>query len=322
MGKRRVALSKAEREFIGSYSDDKGEQAKLYKFLSSLKTHTRDRAGSDPNTSEQIRYPTGILAFDVAVGGLTPGLHQLYGHEDTMKSSFVVHMCMNSGKTSTFLNADNKPFRWNPGKYDILIGNGDYNSSRMLKEVINAGIADLIVIDSITALHRGMNALKSAIKLIPTRPEIILFYTNQTRYSRYKQSSQPSGDDRLHSFCNTMISITKVENKAFGHNIYYEVVKPQHEQKKFYICYNDAGNVSNEIWLIDWAIRNKIVTRTGALYKFFDDSMDFPSGRYRLSEMIEDSQVMRQIWEIFKDNGEWSNMSHEQYLERTLTNCT
>jgi len=308
--KGRPGITRIEAEFIQEFCKTRGRNEKeVRQLLSELKLFTKEYllSGISPNESLPV-MPSRILPFDLALGGFPRKITEIYGPPDGFKSAIVAHIGLNSDCDVLFMNAENKPFRW-VVENDLLLAEGDYDASALLKETVDLGLTSLIIVDSLTALNRGVNTLKSMVKKMPANPELALIFINQTRDSRYSQKKEPAMHDEVHGLCSLIIGITEIESTVYGHRAHCRIDKPRN-QVPFYISLNNEGNVSNELYLLDMALKESVVRRTGP-------TITFEGARYRMLELINDETATRKMWTILMRD---RNLEYVNYMGRSLSN--
>jgi hypothetical protein len=179
-------------------------------------------------------------------------------------------------------------------------------------------MVDFIVIDSIASLNRSLDLIKTTIKLISSNPDLTLFFTNQTRSSRYS-NTEAAGSDYFHSMCNLIIRVSEVKrNLWIGSTVRYEIERfkpnPKLQKSSFTLYYNSDNNLSNETDLIMRAQENKIIVRSGT--KFI-----FENVKYSLNELLNNIDVLIKIWNLVITPLNAELKPHD-YLGRSLTNTT
>jgi len=319
----RKSLNRIDNHFVTEYCKKNNfKQKEINDFIIQLKDSYLEytsKAFDDfddltPNCEFTIK-PTYILSLDLLTGGITNGLVQLYGWEDTFKSTFATYISAMK-EVSFYINSDNHPFRWNIDNPGFKITKGGYRTNDLVKSLVSISVVDHIVIDSITSLNRSLDLIKTSVKLISGNPDLTLFFTNQTRSSRFS-NTEPAGPDFLHAMCNMMIAVSETNKKLWtGSTIKYKIerFKPNIRMvnQYFTVFYNTEGNLSNELDLISRAQEQNIIKRVGTKFQF-------ENVKYSLNELINNLDTLTKIWDLViipLNDG----LRINDYLGRSLTN--
>lgn len=317
---KRAYLTSIERRFIKEWCTGKSiSETQMLDFFRDYKAYFRDRVTREETVQETPVFPSRILSLDLLTGGFHGNIIQLYGPTDTFRSAFVVHAALNMGGPVIYVNSENKEFRWSAEGKEIYFFGGDYKTSDHLKEAIEINLASVIVIDSITALHRGANTLKMITKQLESRPDILLIFVNQSRYSKYTQSENTAqGSDEIHSLCSMIIRVAQRSSKTHGDSVDYVIEKgaPPGSPVKFQAFYDTNGALSNEMYLLRSAVTSGILQRSGPGYILGER-------RYRAREILEDQEVIELLWDKTLQHVEKERKAERNnYLGITIPNQT
>ncbi len=316
-------LNKIDNIFIKNYCKQNAYKPKeIETFLIQLKDSYLEytsTAYNDQEINDSIETftikPTHVLSLDLLTGGITNGLVQLYGWEDTFKTTLAVYIS-SLKETSFYINSDNHPFRWIINNEGFKQSLGGYRTNDLVKTLVSIGMVDHIVVDSISSLNRSLDLIKTTIKLVSGNPDLTLFFTNQTRSSRYS-NTEAAGPDFLHSMCSMIISIESVDKKLWtGSLVRYKIerFKPNNKLNNtfFDVYYNTQGNVSNEIDIISRAQTQSIIKRIGTKF-------EFKNCKYSLNDLINNVDVLTEIWNIVITPIN-PGLNANDYLGRSLIN--
>jgi hypothetical protein len=260
------------------------------------------------------KKPSNILSLDLQFKGINTGISQIYGPEDSLKSSLLVYLA-NESDVPFFVHVDPHPFRWEITNPEFIYCNEGYRVNEIVKKLISTGVVSNIFIDSITTLNRHSDLIKTSSKILTNTEGLSFIFTNQTRANKYdKSQNTPAGGDLLHSVCNTIFRITNIEKNWAGKKVSYLIekdkVNSEFANKRFQIYFDRENNLCNELDLIDMAISENIVKRTGTLYKYKNNSFSY-------NEIFSNENICIDIW---KDLG--IELNHENYLGKHLINKT
>lgn len=321
----RKTLNRIDTKFVNDYCKEHGYKPKeIQDFIIQLKDSYLEYTSTAYDDFDDLVDPnnisiksSNILSLDLLTGGITNGLVQLYGWEDTFKSTLAIFIAAQK-EISFYINSDNHPFRWNITNPGFKSSIGGYRTNDLVKTLVTVGMVDHIVVDSLTSLNRSLDLIKTTIKLISGNPDLTLFFTNQTRSSRYS-NTEPAGPDFLHAMCNMTIAVAEVNKKLWtGSTVRYKLEKFKPNNKLvnnyFTVFYNTEGNISNELDLISRAQESSIIKRVGTKF-------EFQNTKYSLQELINNIDILSRIWELVITplNNE---LQINGYLGRSLTNST
>lgn len=263
-----------------------------------------------------LNYMTGILSIDIA-GGLPYGIVQIFGQPSTYKSALVIDIISRNGR-GLYINADNKHEEFpDISENSIIIMDNTHKTSKAIKDMVKVGLlSDFIVIDSIAALDRAFDTLKTIKKLSTAISDLKVIFTNQMRNYGLTGSDEPFGPQPIHSLCSDIFRVKQVDQKGSGTNVTYSSIL---HNKSFVVSYNRNAKVSNNLTIISLLTQKNIIRRTGTSYAYKDR-------RYKISELVipsEDNKLLEIIDDIDLSSLEIpSHIEIRQYVDRQHTYTT
>ena len=283
-----------------------------------------------------LRVPaisTGSLALDIAlgVGGVPRGrVVEVFGPESSGKTTLALHMiaeAQKAGGKAAFIDAED----------DLLVSQPDNGEQALeiTELLIRSGALDIVVIDSVAALtpraeiegdmgdsHVGLQArlMSQALRKLAgtiSKTQTTAVFINQLREKVGVMFGNPEvtpGGRALKFYASVRLDIRRIETlkegtEAVGNRVRVRVVKnkvaPPFKEAEFDIMY--GLGISTEGDVLDLAVNNKIVQKSGAWFSYGDQRLG--QGRENVRQFLRDNpELVRQFRQevIQVLNPEWN----------------
>lgn len=185
-----------------------------------------------------------------------PGVTILYSQPDGGRTSLAKRLALSAqrqGLTTFYYDVENKLTLHDPALFAGIGFASSYRESG-LKELVENGLIDCIVVDTITGIHRGSHE-PFIIRLKKKVPYIIV--VTQMRTAIQYQKSVPAARDHVLSSAHTMIHLTNKEKiRVEG----IDVLRVQYQYSKY------EKDTSLEGKRNSFIIRNNIVDNLYSIY--------------------------------------------------------
>ncbi len=265
------------------------------------------------------------LDLALGVGGLPRGrITEIYGPEASGKTTLALHVIAEAqrrGGNAAFIDAENAldtsyAARLGVDVDNLLISQPDYGEQALeITEILmRSGGIDVIVIDSVAALvpraeidgnvgdqHVGLqarlmsHAMRKFTGLI-NRTNTVVIFINQIRMKIGVMFGNPettTGGNALKFYSSIRIDIRKTTQLKEGQDVIgsqtkAKVVKnkvaPPFKQAEFDIVYGEGVSRSGD--LLDLAVENSLVDKSGAWYSYNDERIG--QGRENAKKYLKD----------------------------------
>ena len=294
------------------------------------------------NTSMNVSaVSTGSLALDFAlgIGGIPRGrITEIYGPESSGKTTIALHVIaevQKQGGEAAFIDAEHALDPVYAKKLGVDVNNlivsqpdcGE-QALEIAEELVNSGVIDIIVIDSVAALvprqeiegdmgasHVGVQArlMSQAMRKLSgaiAKSNCIVIFTNQLREKvgvMYGNPEVTTGGKALKFYASVRIDVRRVESLKSGSEVYgshtrCKVVKnkvaPPFKTAEFDILYGSGISKSSEI--IDMAIQLEIIEKSGAWFYYEGDRLG--QGKDNVRKFIEsDKELMAKLETLVRE---------------------
>ncbi len=269
------------------------------------------------------------LDFALGVGGFPRGrIIEIYGPESSGKTTLALHVIAEAqklGGTAAFIDAEHALdpiYAENLGVRidDLYVSQPDTGEQALdiTEALVRSGAMDVVVIDSVAALvpkaeiegdmgdsHVGLQArlMSQALRKLAgviSKSNTIVIFINQLREKIGVMFGNPettTGGKALKFYASVRIDVRKIDiikNGAdvVGNRTRAKVVKnkvaPPFKQAEFDIIYGEG--ISNEGTVLDMAVDNKIISKTGAWYSYGD--MRMAQGRDNARLFLKDNKEL------------------------------
>lgn len=267
----------------------------------------------------------------LGVYGLPKGrIVEIYGTESSGKTTLALHVaaeCQKMGGVVTFIDAEHAldPAYAKALGVDVeelLISQPDTGEQALeiADMLAKSGVVDLIVIDSVAALvpkaeldgemidhQMGLQARlmsKALRKLTATlnRSKTTMIFINQIREKintfGYGPQTTTSGGRALKFYSSIRLELKRVggvkqSENVIGNKVKVKVTKnkvaPPFKETNIEIIYGKGISKTSEI--IDAALDNNIITKSGSWYKFYDERLG--QGKENVRELIEKNETLK-----------------------------
>lgn len=250
------------------------------------------------------------LDLAIGIGGVPQGrITEIFGPESSGKTTLCLHViaqAQKNGGFAAFVDAEHAldihyAKRLGVKTEELLVSQPDTGEQALeITEIlVRSGAMDVIVIDSVAALvpraeiegemgdsHMGLQArlMSQALRKLTaaiSRSNTSVIFTNQIRQKIGVMFGNPettTGGNALKFYASLRLDIRRIGQIKEGENITgsrtrVKVVKnkmaPPFQQVEFDIMYNEGISASGEI--LDLAVENGIVEKSGAWYSYGDD---------------------------------------------------
>ena len=269
------------------------------------------------------------LDLALGVGGIPRGrIIEIYGPESSGKTTIALHIIAEAqklGGTAAFIDAEHAldpVYAENLGVDvdELYVSQPDTGEDALeiCETLVRSGAMDVVVIDSVAALvpkaeiegdmgdsHVGLQArlMSQALRKmtgIISKSNTILVFINQLREKVGVMFGNPettTGGRALKFYASIRLDVRRVDsikngNEVVGNRTRIKVVKnkvaPPFKTAEFDIIYGEG--ISKESSVLDLAIANKIISKSGAWYYYGD--MRMAQGRYNARLFLKDNSEL------------------------------
>lgn len=269
------------------------------------------------------------LDFALGVGGMPRGrIVEIYGPESSGKTTVALHVvaeAQKEGGTAAFIDAEHALdplYAANLGvKVDDLYVSQPDNGEQALdivEALVRSGAMDVVVVDSVAALvpkaeiegdmgdsHVGLQArlMSQALRKLAgaiSKTNTVVIFINQLREKVGVMFGNPEvtpGGKALKFYASIRLDVRKIESlksgtEFVGNRTRVKVVKnkvaPPFRQAEFDIIYGEG--ISREGSILDLAVANKLISKTGAWYNYGD--MRMAQGRDNARLFLKDNREL------------------------------
>lgn len=269
------------------------------------------------------------LDIALGVGGFPKGrITEIYGPESSGKTTLALHVVAEAqkrGGTAAFIDAEHAldtsyAERLGVNIDDLLVSQPDFGEQALeIAEIlIRSGGVDVIVIDSVAALvpraeidgnvgdsHVGLQArlMSQAMRKftgVLNRSNTVLIFINQIRMKIGVMFGNPettTGGNALKFYSSLRLDIRRINQikdgqEVIGNRTKVKVVKnkvaPPFKIAEFDIVYGEGISKTGD--LLDLAVENNIVDKSGAWYSYLDERIG--QGRENAKRFLADHQDM------------------------------
>ena len=269
------------------------------------------------------------LDLALGVGGIPRGrIIEIYGPESSGKTTIALHIIAEAqklGGTAAFIDAEHAldpVYAENLGvdvdELDVSQPDTGEDALEICETLVRSGAMDVVVIDSVAALvpkaeiegdmgdsHVGLQArlMSQALRKmtgIISKSNTILVFINQLREKVGVMFGNPettTGGRALKFYASIRLDVRRVDsikngNEVVGNRTRIKVVKnkvaPPFKTAEFDIIYGEG--ISKESSVLDLAIANKIISKSGAWYYYGD--MRMAQGRDNARLFLKDNSEL------------------------------
>jgi recombination protein RecA len=269
------------------------------------------------------------LDLAIGIGGIPQGrVTEIFGPESSGKTTLCLHViaeAQKKGGYAAFIDAEHAldihyAKRLGLKTDELLVSQPDTGEQALeITEIlVRSGAMDVVVIDSVAALvpraeiegemgdsHMGLQArlMSQALRKLTaaiSRSNTSVIFTNQIRQKIGVMFGNPettTGGNALKFYASLRLDIRRIGQIKEGESITgsrtrVKVVKnkmaPPFQQVEFDIMYNEGISSSGEI--LDLAVENGIVEKSGAWYSYGDDRIG--QGRENVKNFLRENPEM------------------------------
>lgn len=297
------------------------------------------------------------LDLALGVGGIPRGrIIEIYGPESSGKTTIALHIIAEAqklGGTAAFIDAEHAldpVYAENLGVDvdELYVSQPDTGEDALeiCETLVRSGAMDVVVIDSVAALvpkaeiegdmgdsHVGLQArlMSQALRKmtgIISKSNTILVFINQLREKVGVMFGNPettTGGRALKFYASIRLDVRRVDsikngNEVVGNRTRIKVVKnkvaPPFKTAEFDIIYGEG--ISKESSVLDLAIANKIISKSGAWYYYGDMRMAQGRDNARLflkdnSELCDEIEAkIRNVISALPNDGEADGVDAEE----------
>jgi len=271
------------------------------------------------------------LDIALGVGGVPRGrIIEIFGPESSGKTTVALHIiaeAQRTGGTAAFIDAEHALdplYAHNLGVQvdELYVSQPDTGEQALeiVEALVRSGAMDIIVVDSVAALtpkaeiegdmgdaHMGLQArlMSQALRKLAgtiSKTNTVVIFINQLREKvgiMFGNSEVTPGGKALKFYASVRMDVRKIETlkngtEFIGSRTRIKVVKnkvaPPFKQAEFDIIYGEG--ISREGSVLDLAVKNKIIVKTGAWYSYGD--MRIAQGRDNARLFLKDNQELFQ----------------------------
>lgn len=279
------------------------------------------------------------LDYAIGIGGLPRGrVTEIYGAEASGKTTLALQVVAEAQKTGgicAYVDAENaldSVYTKNLGVNldELLISQPDSGEQALdiTETLVRSNAIDVVVIDSVAALvpkaeldgdmgdsFMGLQArlMSQALRKLATainRSNTCVIFINQTREKIgvfYGPSETTTGGKALRFYASIRIDVKRIssvmgaDGKATGNIVRAKVVKnklaPPFREAEFEIVFGEG--ISKEGDIIDLAVNNKIIDKSGAWFTYGDTKLG--QGRENVKRFLKENvDIYQEIYNKLK----------------------
>jgi recombination protein RecA len=294
------------------------------------------------------------LDIATGIGGLPRGrIVEIFGPESSGKTTLALHAIaevQKEGGIVAFIDAEHAmdpeyAKKLGVNTENLLVSQPDYGEQALeiAETLIRSGAVDMVVIDSVAALvpkaeldgemgdaHMGLQArlMSQALRKlagIVHKSKTCLIFINQVREKlgvMFGSNETTTGGRALKFYASVRLDIRKIASikdgeDTIGSRTRVKVVKnklaPPFKQADFDIIYGEG--ISREGDILDLAVDNKIIEKTGAWYTYKDNKLG--QGRENAKKFLRENpdickeieNAIKQRYGLIKENSEDNKQS-------------
>jgi recombination protein RecA len=276
---------------------------------------------NDANPIQVDAISTGCLSLDAAIGGVPRGrIIEIYGPESSGKTTVclqVIAEAQRNGGLAAFVDTEhaldvNYAQRLGVDLNNLLLSQPEFGEQALeiVETLVRSGAIDVVVVDSVAALtprveiegdmgdaqmgsqarlmSQAMRKLNAAIG----RSNTTVIFTNQLRSKIgviYGNPETTTGGNALKYYASVRIDIRRKDvikdgAEIVGNRVRVKIVKnkvaPPFKEVEFDIMYNEGISKLGD--LIDVAVENGIITKSGSWFTFKEERVQGRDGMRRL----------------------------------------
>lgn len=317
--------------------------------------------GENKNMNIEV-ISTGSLGLDLAlgVGGLAKGrIIEIYGPESSGKTTLALHAiaeAQKAGGTAAFIDAEHaldptyaKALGIDIDQLIISQPDNGEQATAIAETLVNSGVVDIIVIDSVAALvpkaeiegemveqQMGLHArlMSKALRKLTSainKSNTVTIFINQLREKigvTYGSNETTTGGRALKFYASVRLDVRRTEyikkgEEVVGSKTKVRVVKnklaPPFKVTVFDIDYGKGISKVGEI--IDFGVEADIIKKSGSWYSYGD--IKFGQGKENVKAyLLENPEIMaeveQKVYDYFKEVGlgtEFGDVASEEESE-------
>ncbi|MDR1197193.1 MAG: recombinase RecA [Candidatus Nomurabacteria bacterium] len=279
-------------------------------------------------------FPSGTLSLDLAVGGGYPKgrIIEIYGPESSGKTTLTLHAVaevQKSGGTAAFVDAEHAldpvyAKRLGVDTANLLVSQPDNGEQALeiVETLVRSNAVDIVVLDSVAALvpqaeidgdmgdaqmglqARLMSQAMRKLTSIISKSKTTVIFINQIRMKIGVMFGNPettTGGNALKFYASLRMDIRRIGqiktgDEVIGNRVKVKVVKnkiaPPFRVAEFDIMFNEGISATGDV--LDLAVNNDIVQKSGAFYKYNDETIG--QGREAAKQYLKDKpKVLAEI---------------------------
>ena len=279
-------------------------------------------------------FPSGTLSLDLAMGGGYPKgrIIEIYGPESSGKTTLALHAVaevQKQGGTAAFVDAEHAldpvyAKRLGVDTTNLLVSQPDNGEQALeiVETLVRSNAVDIIVLDSVAALvpqaeidgdmgdaqmglqARLMSQAMRKLTGIINKTKATMIFINQIRMKIGVMFGNPettTGGNALKFYASLRMDIRRIGqiktgDDVMGNRVRVKVVKnkiaPPFRTAEFDIMFNEGVSKVGDV--LDLAVINDVVAKSGAFYKYNDATIG--QGREAAKQYLKDNpEVLAEI---------------------------